>query len=223
MARAGTFERFPLPLRTPRLLLRLPSAADVPELRRLFRDPRTARAVGAPLHSREEMRDPARLVARTRREFRNGAHLSLSVILRSDDRCIGRVGLRELDWRYRKVGSLSYWIAPSEWGRGYATEASWYLCDRAFRELRLRRIGSQALEPNRPSRRVLERLGFVREGRERAAVRVRGRTIDMLLFGLLAGELVDRPPAAPGAGRRAPLRSRPSPRASRGGRSSSRS
>jgi 8-oxo-dGTP diphosphatase len=197
----GALGRLPLPIETPRLELRLPSKRDVPDLRRSFRDPRTARAEGAPLHSRLEMREPERMVARTLREYRRGEHLSLSVILREGRRCVGRVGLRGLDWTHRKVESLSYWVDPAYWNRGIATEASWYLCRAAFGPLRLRRVASQALDRNQRSLAVLRKLGFVEEGRERAAVCVRGRCIDMLLFGLLRGELkpLARSPAEPPA------------------------
>jgi [ribosomal protein S5]-alanine N-acetyltransferase len=181
--------RVSLPIETPRLRLRLPTARDVPDLRRSFRDPRTARAAGAPLHSREEMRDPAQMVSRTRREYREGTDLSLSAVLRIDGRCIGRVGLRGLDWKYGCVESLSYWIDPRFWNLGYATEASWFLCHAAFRHLGIRRISSSALSPNAASLRVLKKLGFVHEGRQRAAVRVGGRAMDMQLYGLLRGEL----------------------------------
>lgn len=181
-----------LPIETPRLLLRLPSRKDVPDLRRSFRDPRTARAVGASLHSSVERRDPSRMVVRTLAEYRAGQHVSLSVIERAGGTCIGRVGLRGLDWKWRKVESLSYWIDPAHWNRGFATEASWFLCSRAFRSLGVRRIGSQALAPNLASLRVLRRLGFVEEGREREAVRVRGASLDMVLFGLLRDELVPK-------------------------------
>ncbi len=179
----------PLPIETPRLVLRLPSRRDLPDLRRSFRDPRNARAVGAPLHPRSEMRDPALLVSRTWREYRRGEHLSLSVVLRDPPVCIGRVGLRGLDWTYRKVESLSYWIDPTYWNRGYATEASWFLCHAAFRHLGMRRIGSSSLDLNRASRAVHRRLGFVEEGREREAVRIKGRSLDMIHFGLLKREL----------------------------------
>jgi [ribosomal protein S5]-alanine N-acetyltransferase len=178
-----------LPIETPRLTLRLPSRADVPDLRRSFRDPRTARAVGAPLHSREEMRDPGKMVARTRIEFRKGEHLSLSVLERESGKCVGRVGLRGLVWTYRKVESLSYWIDPHYWNRGYATEASYFLCRDAFNHLGMRRISSQALDRNIASLKVLRRLGFVEEGRERAALCLRGKCMDMVLFGLLKGEM----------------------------------
>jgi RimJ/RimL family protein N-acetyltransferase len=188
--RSGRFARLELPIATPRLLLRLPTLFDVPDLRRSFEDPRTARAVGASLHSTEEMRDPSKMVRRTRGEFRKGTDLSLSVIQRSDAQCIGRVGLRGIDWHWRTVESLSYWIDPRFWNRGYATEASWFLCQVAFSRLGLRRITSSALDGNVASQRVLQHLGFVREGCQREAVRVRGRSLDMLIYGLLRDELV---------------------------------
>jgi RimJ/RimL family protein N-acetyltransferase len=159
------------------------------------------------MHPRAEQVDPGRMVTRTLREYRQGAHLSLSVILRTTGECIGRVGLRELDWTWRKVGSLSYWIDPGHWGRGFATEASWALCRAAFGPLRMHRVASQALDRNRRSLAVLRRLGFVEEGRERESVCVDGRWMDMVLFGLLRSEL--RPfPAPPPERSRGPARPR---------------
>jgi [ribosomal protein S5]-alanine N-acetyltransferase len=140
------------------------------------------------LHSKVEMKNPAILVARTLREFRSAEHLSLSVIHRANDECIGRVGLRGLDWNWQKVESLSYWIDPTYWNRGLATEACWFLCRGAFSKLRMRRISSQALDENLASQAVLRKLGFHHEGREREAVCLRGHCMDMILFGLLRGE-----------------------------------
>jgi [ribosomal protein S5]-alanine N-acetyltransferase len=188
-AGATRLSRLALPITTPRLVLRLPSNSDVRDLRRSFRDPRTARAVGAYLHSSLERRDPVAMVARTRAEYRRGEHLSLSVVDRGTSAVVGRVGLRGLDWTWRKVESLSYWIDPAWWNHGYATEASWFLCRQAFQRLGMRRIASQALTENAASIRVLRKLGFVEEGREREAISVRGRTMDMILFGLFPGEL----------------------------------
>lgn len=188
-SRQARLARLHLPISTPRLDLRLPSVADVPDLRRSFRDPRTARAVGAPLHSARERRDPRLMVRRTVREFRNGEHLSLSVIDRPSGTCVGRVGLRGLDWKWRKVESLAYWIDPRWWHRGLATEAAGYLCNAGFQVLGMRRIASQALVENTASLGVLQRLGFVEEGRERQSVCVKGHCMDMVWFGLLREEL----------------------------------
>ena len=188
-ARRHRLSRLRLPIRTARLTLRLPAQLDVPDLKRMFRNELTARAAGAPLHSPVEMRDPAQMVRRTRREFAADTHLSLSVILTSTGTCIGRVGLRGLDWKWRKVESLAYWLDPRYWDQGLATEASWYLCHVAFDHLGMRRISSQALDRNATSQAVLRKLGFVEEGRERQSVCVKGRCMDMILFGLLPEEL----------------------------------
>ena len=188
-SRGNPLSKVSLPIETPRLLLRLPSARDVPDLKRSFRDPKAARAAGAYLHSSAERRDPAAMVTRTLREYRAAEHLSLSVITKMEGSCIGRVGLRGLDWNWKKVESLSYWIDPKNWNQGYATEASWALCHAAFEELDMRRVASQALDRNSTSQAVLRRLGFMEEGRERQALCVRGRCMDMVLFGLLRGEL----------------------------------
>jgi RimJ/RimL family protein N-acetyltransferase len=188
-AAANPLAYLDLPIETPRLILRLPSSADLSDLNRMFRHRLTARALGAPLHSTSEMREPALMVARTLREFRSGAHLSLSVLLQENHRCVGRVGLRGLDWTYHKVESLSFWIDPKFWNRGLATEASWFLCHAGFVQLGLRRISSQALDRNEASQTVLRKLGFRKEGRERQAICLRGRCMDMILFGLLPGEL----------------------------------
>ena len=181
--------RLPLPIRTPRMVLRLPSSADIPDLKRMFRNPLTAIAAGAPLHSKEEVKDPSRLIRRSQREWHAASHVSLSVVLNSTGACIGRIGLRGLDWTYKKVESLSYWLDPEYWNQGLTTEASWFLCKAGFDGLGVRRISSQALDQNPASQAVLRRLGFVEEGRERQAVVVHGRCMDMILFGLLPGEL----------------------------------
>ncbi len=182
--------RVQLPIETPRTLLRLPNRGDVADLRRSFRDPRTASALGASLHSTQERRDPSRMVRRTLQEYARGEHLSLSVIGRESGRCIGRAGLRGLDWKWKKVESLSYWMDPRYWDQGLTTEASWFLCREAFQRLGMRRISSSALEGNAASLAVLRKLGFVQEGRERQAVVVKGRAMDMVLFGLFRKELV---------------------------------
>ncbi len=111
----------------------------------------------------------------------------------------GPGGLRDLDWHWRKLESLSYWIDPSRWHRGYATESSFFLCQAAFRRLRMRRVSPQARSENRASLAGLRNLGVVPEGRERRAVVGKGNAMDMLLFGLFPEERVFSPPAFEGS------------------------
>jgi len=59
---------------------------------------------------------------------------------------------------------LGYRLVKSAWGKGYATEGSRALIDRAFRELGARRVHATTMTVNVGSRRVMEKAGlrFVR-------------------------------------------------------------
>ncbi len=83
---------------------------------------------------------------------------------------------------------LGYWIAPDEQGQGYATETADLAVTHAFDGRRLHRVLARVFEWNDASRRVLEKLGFRREGTLRDHYFVDGEYVDAYLYGLLAGE-----------------------------------
>ena len=111
----------------------------------------------------------------------------LAIILREGDRLIGNCGIRrklDNDWE----AELGYELSPQYWGHGYATEAARAMVDFGFRELGLQRISSWCIADNVASARVLERLGFLKEGKLRGNEFFKGRWWDTLLYALLAGE-----------------------------------
>jgi RimJ/RimL family protein N-acetyltransferase len=55
---------------------------------------------------------------------------------------------------------LGYRLHKPAWGKGYATEGSLALIDRAFRELGARRVFAQTMAVNVRSRRVMEKCGM---------------------------------------------------------------
>ena len=59
---------------------------------------------------------------------------------------------------------LGYRLARHAWGQGIATEAARALVDHAFRTMALPRLVAVTYPENRASQRVLEKLGFVRQG-----------------------------------------------------------
>ena len=50
--------------------------------------------------------------------------------------------------------------APRSWGKGYATEGSRALVERAFRELGAERVTAETMAVNAASRRVMEKAGL---------------------------------------------------------------
>jgi RimJ/RimL family protein N-acetyltransferase len=75
-----------------------------------------------------------------------------AIILKAEDRYIGRAGLHS--------AGIAFYIARPYWGRGFATEAARAVVDHAFRELKLPRITASVETGNAASVRVLEKLGF---------------------------------------------------------------
>lgn len=89
------------------------------------------------------------------------------------------------------TAELGCWITPDAQGEGYGTAAARRLLRYAFAERRLERVWADALATNDASNRVLAKLGFVEEGRERAAFVQDGERVDRVNYGLLADEFED--------------------------------
>lgn len=183
--------RVKLPILTPRLLLRPPRLTDLPSLVPLVGDWRVARPTRIPHpYSRKEGEEFVRTSDRKRRA---GVSLYLLIFDRKTGRLVGGTGLHEIDWTDCRF-ELGYWVAPSDWGQGVASEAAYAVCRAAFGTLGLHRVNANVYAFNPRSARVLTKLGFRLEGRSRKHHRDGRRWVDMLRFGLLKGEL--QPPRA---------------------------
>lgn len=103
------------------------------------------------------------------------------------DEVIGGIGFMRLDAlavsaRGREIG---YWLGEAFWGRGIMTEAVRALTEWGFAELGLVRIEASVYARNPASARVLEKAGFVYEGRRRARYFKEGEYIDALMYALV--------------------------------------
>ena len=87
-----------------------------------------------------------------------------------------------------RSGMIGYCFDDTAWGQGFATEAAGAVLQWAFGTLDLNRVQSGADTRNRASERVLEKLGFVREGTLREDCIVNGEVSDDSVYGLLRRE-----------------------------------
>ena len=97
-------------------------------------------------------------------------------------RLIGGLTLDAVRRGTTQRGVLGYWLVKGATGKGYMTEAVRAALEFAFRELKLHRVEAASIPENVPSVRVLERVGFEREGYMRAYIRIDGAWQDHLLF-----------------------------------------
>ena len=83
---------------------------------------------------------------------------------------------------------IGFTLAPAYQKRGYAAEAVRAMLDHLFRVRGLHKVSAEADARNIASARLLERVGFVREGLLRSHTWIKGEWTDDLIYGLLADE-----------------------------------
>ncbi len=94
---------------------------------------------------------------------RNADAANFLIFVRTEaaPRLIGGIGLHDAHGETE----LGYWITPSDWGKGYATEAGRAVVDIARHTLRLPRLAAGHFTDNPASGKVLRKLGFKPTGR----------------------------------------------------------
>jgi RimJ/RimL family protein N-acetyltransferase len=94
----------------------------------------------------------------------------------------GGIGIRLGQDVHRHTASLGYWLGEEFWGRGIMTDAVAAFTDFCFENFPLRRIYAEVFANNPASARVLEKTGFIFEGRLKNNVVKDGELLDSLLF-----------------------------------------
>ncbi len=179
-------------LHAERLVLRPLVASDEDALFAMRSDPRVQRYGSHPPWT--ERQTAAAYIERNIRGMAEGAHAQFAIERRDDGAVVGTCTLYDLNAQSRRA-DCGYVLLPAEWGRGYATEAMSTLLDWGFGALDLHRVEADIDPRNTASAKVLERLGFAREGHLRERWIVAGEISDSWLYGLLAREWAARPRA----------------------------
>ena len=115
--------------------------------------------------------------------------MSLPFALFVDGRLAGQVTVDNVVRGALRSGYLGYWIDRSVAGRGMASLAVALVCDHAFGAVGLHRVEADIRPENRPSQRLVERLGFQREGLLRRYLDIDGAWRDHVSYALLAEDL----------------------------------
>jgi RimJ/RimL family protein N-acetyltransferase len=128
-----------------------------------------------------------RFLAACRQMADEGTGVRLALNRVYDGAFIGWCSLSRWNPDFRSA-ALGYCLDDAAWGQGYATEAADALLRWAFDTLDLNRVQAETDTRNVASARVLEKLGFVREGTLREDCIVNGDVSDSWVFGLLRRE-----------------------------------
>jgi RimJ/RimL family protein N-acetyltransferase len=175
----------PLPtptLPTARLLLRPFAQADAQALFALQSNARVLRYWDAPPW--KERARAERFIASCAQMAQEGTGARLAIERAADRAFIGWCCLVQWNPDHRSA-RMGYCLDEPAWGQGFATEAAAALLHWAFDSLDLNRVQAETDTRNTASSRVLEKLGFVREGMLREDCIVNGEVSDSWVYGLL--------------------------------------
>ncbi len=177
----------PTRLVTKRLVLRLPRTGDVAELRRLLRANREHLEPWNPASKAGEdptsITEVANSILRHRRDWKHGTSYVFLIAERdSPSNFIGKIALSGILRGAMCGAHLGYWVSHETQGRGVVTEAAAAVVDFAFGPASLHRIQAAIMPRNARSLRVVDKLGFRREGYAERYLHIAGVWEDHLLF-----------------------------------------
>ncbi len=173
---------FPEELELDGFRLRLPTLDDVDAVAPAFLDPDVGGEAGMPPFGADDLRT---FVTHVMPEFMATGRLA-PYMIETDNELLGGISLHHFDDARRSI-EVGYWLYPHARGRGLASRAVQALVEWAFAN-GVRRVEAVVRLENEASNRLLERLGFRREGVKRRLLRYRGDWADATLFARLADD-----------------------------------
>jgi ribosomal-protein-alanine N-acetyltransferase len=177
-------DAFPV-LTTERLTLRELRDSDAADVLVFRGDPIVQKYDDPIIHTEPEARA---FIDALREEYLARHGISWAVTWSGQDRVLGVFSLHAWD-HYHRRAEAGYGLARAWWGQGIASEALGAILRFGFEALDLHRIYARTIADNHESVRLLERLGFQREGSLRQhSWEDDGSFHDSAVYGLLRGE-----------------------------------
>ena len=174
-------------LLTPRLVLRPPRTGDVGEIRRLLRANHEHLRAWNPAPPFGEdptsITEVSKTVLRQRREWKRGSSfVFMAAMCDMPSRFVAKIALNGIMRGAMHGAYLGYWVDGEHQSKGLVTEGIEGVLDFAFGPAGLHRIQAAIMPRNARSLRVIEKLGFRREGYAERYLQIAGKWEDHILF-----------------------------------------
>lgn len=142
----------------------------------------------------KNLEDSKKLVSYAKENYQRGLSEPLAITLKENPKkLIGTVGWFWNSERYKSI-EIAYALSPSFWGKGIVVEASRGLINEALKKNEIHRITSRCIAENKPSARVMEKLGMEYEGTQKQLMNVKGRWVDIKNYCILTKDWEFRNP-----------------------------
>lgn len=105
----------------------------------------------------------------------------------ASDKFIGTVGYNSWNFHNRRA-EISYDLMKEHWRKGIMTKALNNALIFGFKDMDLMRIEARTMLDNIPSQKILEKVGFKKEGVLRSYRVIRGKPTDVVLYSLIRSD-----------------------------------
>ncbi len=174
------FSPFPI-LHTERLLLRNITTDDV----RAMYDMRSNEAVRKFLDQpKKTFEETEKLVAEIISGIEKNENILWVLSPKGTNEFIGSIGFWRMQPEHHRA-EIGYGMVPKYWGSGLMTEAAKAVFKYGFEEMKLHSVEANVNPKNLPSRKLLEKCGFVQEAYFRENYYYDGKFIDSAIYSLL--------------------------------------
>jgi RimJ/RimL family protein N-acetyltransferase len=112
-------------------------------------------------------------------------------VVSDTDEFLGGINFHSIRPDHRRA-EVGFWLAPWARRRGIGSAAVRAACEWGFEHWRLERIEMTTLPGNAGSLALAQKIGFTREGLLRNRNFERGKHVDIVMLGVLRGELRQR-------------------------------
>ncbi len=110
-----------------------------------------------------------------------------SLAIEHDGEAVGGIAAHRQEDVHRRSAEIGYWLGEERWGRGLMTEVVTAFSDRLLATTDLARLFAAPFSSNGASNRVLEKAGFVFEGRLRNSVTKDDVLLDQMMYAKVSG------------------------------------
>ncbi|MDE0564573.1 GNAT family N-acetyltransferase [Exiguobacterium sp. B2(2022)] len=172
-------------IETERLRLRPLQMEDSPHVFAIFSNERVLQHYGMEPH--QTLEETEQMLTHMLAQIETGAIIRFAIEHRESNALIGTIGFHNRAPSHRRA-EIGYELRPEYWRSGYATEALHAVLQFA-ETCEIERVGAIVYIDNLASQRMLEKNGFVQEGRLHNYMRQRGQAHDVYVYSYMTTEL----------------------------------
>jgi len=177
------FEEFPI-LRSSKLELKKIEDRHLQELFDIYDNEKVFEFCGIiPKHNLPTV---SKMIGHFDRDYQKKSRVKWGIFQKSqNDTLVGIIEAMDFNQKVDMV-TIGYYLAEAYWGKGIATEAVHMIVKYLFEEVAINRIQAEVMPLNEPSKKVLLKNGFLKEGLIRQASLWSGKGIvDLEIYSYL--------------------------------------